>query len=79
MAAAGPSSASSGQQQPVILLDVMDTIVSDPFFEHMPRFFNLTFKVRHLAATPLPLSLLLLLWCDRAVSNTKPLCLSTTT
>ncbi|WIA18095.1 hypothetical protein OEZ85_009574 [Tetradesmus obliquus] len=22
----------------------MDTIVSDPFFEHMPRFFNLTFK-----------------------------------
>jgi hypothetical protein len=46
MAAAGPSAASSEQQQPVILLDVMDTIVSDPFFEHMPRFFNLTFKVR---------------------------------
>jgi hypothetical protein len=45
MAAAGPSGEFS-RQQPVILLDVMDTIVSDPFFEHMPRFFNLTFKVR---------------------------------
>ncbi|KAF6256642.1 HAD-like domain-containing protein [Scenedesmus sp. NREL 46B-D3] len=43
MAAAGPAGASSGPQ-PVILLDVMDTIVSDPFFDHMPRFFNLTFK-----------------------------------
>jgi hypothetical protein len=47
MAAAVPSAtaADPSRQQPVILLDVMDTIVSDPFFEHMPRFFNLTFKV----------------------------------
>lgn len=43
MAAAGPAGNVPGQQ-PVILLDIMDTIVSDPFFEHMPRFFNLTFK-----------------------------------
>lgn len=32
------------QQRPIILFDVMDTIVTDPFFEHMPRFFNMTFK-----------------------------------
>lgn len=35
---------STQPQQPVLLLDVMDTIVHDPFFEHMPRFFNMTFK-----------------------------------
>lgn len=29
---------------PVLLLDVMDTIVRDPFYEEMPRFFNTTFQ-----------------------------------
>ena len=29
---------------PVLLLDVMDTLIQDPFFEHMPRYFGLTFK-----------------------------------
>lgn len=43
-AAAGRVMASNSKQTPVLLLDVMDTIVTDPFFEHMPRFFNLTFK-----------------------------------
>lgn len=44
MAAAASSSSSTTQQQPVLLLDVMDTLVTDPFFEHMPRFFNMSFK-----------------------------------
>jgi hypothetical protein len=38
------AAAATTQQQPVLLLDVMDTLVTDPFFEHMPRFFNMTFK-----------------------------------
>lgn len=29
---------------PVILFDVMDTVVKDPFFEHMPKHFGLTFR-----------------------------------
>lgn len=32
------------RQSPVILLDVMDTIVRDPFFTHMPGFFGMTFE-----------------------------------
>lgn len=28
----------------VLLLDVMDTVVADPFFEHMPRFFGMSFQ-----------------------------------
>ena len=31
--------------EPVLLLDVMDTLVTDPFFEHMPRFFNMSFNM----------------------------------
>jgi hypothetical protein len=38
------AAAATPTQQPVLLLDVMDTIVTDPFFEHMPRFFGMTFK-----------------------------------
>lgn len=38
------SNSSSATQRPVLLLDVMDTLVTDPFFEHMPRFFNMSFK-----------------------------------
>ena len=43
MAAAADS---SGPQHgpPVLLLDVMDTLVYDPFFQDMPRFFNMPFK-----------------------------------
>ncbi|PSC72259.1 haloacid dehalogenase-like hydrolase (HAD) superfamily [Micractinium conductrix] len=33
-----------GGQLPVLLLDVMDTVVYDPFFHDMPRFFGLSFK-----------------------------------
>jgi len=37
--------------RPVLLLDVMDTIVRDPFYEDMPAYFNCTlkelFKVKH--------------------------------
>eukprot|EP00878_Enallax_costatus_P017391 GHUV01018265.1.p2 GENE.GHUV01018265.1~~GHUV01018265.1.p2 ORF type:complete len:116 (+),score=15.57 GHUV01018265.1:214-561(+) len=43
-AAAGRTMAQDSRQAPIILLDVMDTIVTDPFFEHMPRFFNMSFK-----------------------------------
>lgn len=43
-AAAAPQQQQQPAQQSVILFDVMDTIVTDPFFEHMPRFFNMTFK-----------------------------------
>lgn len=51
-----PAAAAQQQQQqpspvaaheggrPVLLFDVMDTIVTDPFFEAMPRFFNMSFK-----------------------------------
>lgn len=39
-----PSSSSGRLRQPVILVDIMDTVVTDPFFEHMPRFFGMTFK-----------------------------------
>jgi HAD superfamily hydrolase (TIGR01509 family) len=31
-------------RQPVLLLDIMDTIVKDPFFTHMPAYFGLSFK-----------------------------------
>lgn len=45
-AAAAPAGQSSSMDtsKPVLLLDIMDTIVTDPFFEHMPRFFNMSFK-----------------------------------
>ncbi len=29
-------------QRPVLLLDIMDTLVRDPFFEEVPRFFGMT-------------------------------------
>lgn len=32
------------QQQPILLLDVMDTLVSDPFYEAMPRHFGMPFR-----------------------------------
>jgi len=44
------ASASAQQQQrqnknqPILLLDVMDTLVSDPFYEAMPRHFNMPFR-----------------------------------
>ncbi|KAI7836755.1 hypothetical protein COHA_009393 [Chlorella ohadii] len=38
------ASASGMGQQPVLLLDIMDTVVYDPFFQDMPRFFGCTFK-----------------------------------
>lgn len=39
-AAAAPAAGGGDPQRPVLLLDVMDTLVTDPFFEHMPRFFR---------------------------------------
>eukprot|EP00775_Hariotina_reticulata_P005353 gene5353-5589_t len=43
---AGAAAAEAGgiKQKPVLLLDVMDTLVVDPFFVHMPNFFNMSFK-----------------------------------
>lgn len=43
--AAGPVDTSAfPSPPPVLLLDVMDTIVYDPFYLDMPRFFGITFK-----------------------------------
>lgn len=36
--------ASSAAGPPVLLLDIMDTVVYDPFFLDMPRFFGISFK-----------------------------------
>ncbi|GIL84445.1 hypothetical protein Vretifemale_13067 [Volvox reticuliferus] len=36
--------AASEKQRPVILLDIMDTVVYDPFFHDMPVFFEMSFK-----------------------------------
>jgi len=30
--------------RPILLFDIMDTVVKDPFFERMPAFFGLTFE-----------------------------------
>eukprot|EP00897_Mesotaenium_endlicherianum_P007498 jgi/Mesen1/6777/ME000348S06052 len=38
------SRADFSQRRPIILLDVMGTLVRDPFYEDMPKFFGLTFK-----------------------------------
>ena len=34
----------TSSHRPVILMDIMDTVVMDPFYEHMPKFFNMSFK-----------------------------------
>ena len=45
MAAAATGAAAAAQPDPpVLLLDVMDTVVYDPFFQDMPRFFDMPFK-----------------------------------
>lgn len=47
LAMVGCPGGSKTQQQgssPVILLDIMDTVVHDPFFTHMSDFFGLTFE-----------------------------------
>jgi phosphoglycolate phosphatase-like HAD superfamily hydrolase len=45
-ARAAPAAAREQQQpqQPILLLDVMDTLVSDPFYEAMPRHFGMPFR-----------------------------------
>lgn len=34
----------TGGSRPILLFDIMDTVVKDPFFERMPAFFDLTFE-----------------------------------
>ncbi|KAG2424013.1 hypothetical protein HXX76_014838 [Chlamydomonas incerta] len=34
----------AAQKRPVLLFDIMDTVVYDPFFKEMPVFFNMSFK-----------------------------------
>lgn len=34
----------SNARRPILLFDIMDTVVADPFFETMPAFFDMTFK-----------------------------------
>ncbi len=43
-AAAAAAAAAADSPPTVLLLDVMDTLVKDPFHEHMPAFFGLTFQ-----------------------------------
>lgn len=46
-AATGPNAAASSSSAPpptILLLDVMDTLVSDPFYEAMPRHFGMPFR-----------------------------------
>lgn len=35
---------SMSASRPILLFDIMDTVVKDPFFERMPAFFGLTFE-----------------------------------
>lgn len=44
MATGRSSPPGDGSGQPVLLLDVMDTIVRDPFFTEFPRHFGISFK-----------------------------------
>jgi hypothetical protein len=39
-----PAAGTSPVSPPILLLDVMDTIVYDPFYHDMPKFFGLTLK-----------------------------------
>jgi len=34
----------ASSSKPVILFDIMDTVVCDPFYQHVPKFFDLSFK-----------------------------------
>lgn len=38
------ASPSTSGRRPVLLFDVMDTVVYDPFFYEMPKFFDMTFQ-----------------------------------
>uniref|UniRef100_A0A1D1ZW68 Uncharacterized protein n=3 Tax=Auxenochlorella protothecoides TaxID=3075 RepID=A0A1D1ZW68_AUXPR len=38
------SAAGSTVRRPILLIDIMDTVVRDPFYEHMPAFFGMTFQ-----------------------------------
>jgi hypothetical protein len=40
----GAADAAPSTAPKVLLFDVMDTVVYDPFFQEMPKFFNITFK-----------------------------------
>lgn len=35
---------SDTQRRPIILMDVMDTIVTDPFYSHMASYFGISFE-----------------------------------
>lgn len=38
------TSAAASRKAPVLVFDVMDTIVKDPFFKEIPEFFGMTMK-----------------------------------
>ena len=44
MAQPKAASAQAPAAKPTILLDIMDTVVKDPFYESMPAFFGCTFQ-----------------------------------
>ncbi|CAO2148737.1 unnamed protein product [Urochloa humidicola] len=43
-AAAGAEAAARRRKLPVLLFDVMDTLVRDPFYHHIPAFFKMSMK-----------------------------------
>ncbi|XP_006662889.1 flavin mononucleotide hydrolase 1, chloroplatic [Oryza brachyantha] len=43
-AAAAPADATRPRKLPVLLFDVMDTLVRDPFYHHIPAFFQMSMK-----------------------------------
>lgn len=43
-AAAGAEAADQPRKLPVLLFDVMDTLVRDPFYNHVPAFFQMSMK-----------------------------------
>ncbi|CAL4984641.1 unnamed protein product [Urochloa decumbens] len=43
-AAAGAEAAARPRKLPVLLFDVMDTLVRDPFYHHIPAFFKMSMK-----------------------------------
>lgn len=38
------ASVNTPAKRPILLFDIMDTIVTDPFYTHMAPFLNLTFQ-----------------------------------
>ena len=54
VAAAGAADGARRGSGPVVRLDIMGTLVHDPFFDEFPSYFNLTFKGARKRPAPTP-------------------------